>query len=84
MARILLTGYMVRLPFAGNVLAYAQYICGFERLGHEVMYLETSGWANSCYDPATQVYSDDPAPGLIAVNKLLKSIGVAAHEKSLS
>jgi hypothetical protein len=34
MARILLAGYMVRLPFTGNVLAYAQYVCGFERLGH--------------------------------------------------
>jgi hypothetical protein len=69
---------MVRLPFAGNVLAYAQYVCGFERLRHEVMYLETSGWPNACYDPTTKIFGDDPTPGLIAVDRLLKAIGVEA------
>ncbi len=79
MARLLLAGYMVRLPFAGNVLAYAQYVCGFERLGHEVVYVETSGWPNACYNPMTKVFGKDPTQGLMAVDRLFKTIGVAAN-----
>lgn len=60
------------------MLAYSQYICGLGRLGHDVLYIETSGWPYACYDPSMENFSDDPTPGLIAVDKLLKKIGVAA------
>ena len=75
MARIIVCGYMVRYPVAGNLLAYFPYVLGLHRLGHEVLYLEESGWANACYDPVVRSYGDDPSTGLAAVRKLF-----AAHD----
>jgi hypothetical protein len=64
MARILVTGYMVRHPLAGNLFAFFHYVLGFARLGHDVVYVEESGWTNSSYDPRTQELVDWPAYGL--------------------
>jgi hypothetical protein len=68
--RVVVCGYMVRHPVAGNLLAYFQYVLGLQRLGHEVAYVEESGWAESCYDPSTGDLGDDPAPGLRRVRRL--------------
>jgi len=67
---------MIRHPLAGNVLAYFHYLLGLHRLGHEVAYLEESGWANACYNPATGDYGNDPGPGLRVVRDLLAQHGV--------
>jgi hypothetical protein len=75
MLRIIVCGYMIRMPVAGNVLAFAQYLLGFERLGHSVLYVEESGWPQPCYDPAKGDYSDDPATGMQYVRNLLTAIG---------
>ena len=77
MARIVVCGYMVRHPAAGVMLAYFHYVLGLHRLGHQVVYLEESGWPNSCYDPATHAYSDDPGPGLRMVRALMDAHGVS-------
>jgi len=71
MARIVVCGYMIRLPLAGNILAYFHYLKGLHLLGHDVIYLEESGWPGSCYNPATQIYGDDPFPGIDLVSKLM-------------
>lgn len=71
MVRIVICGYMIRYPSAGNLLAYFHYVMGLRRLGHEVLYLEESGWPGACYDPHTGDYGDDPGPGLRAVRALL-------------
>jgi hypothetical protein len=78
MARIVVCGYMIRHPVAGNVLAYLHYLIGLHRLGHEVLYLEESGWPGSCYDPATRAYGDDPKPGLQIAQALLAEHGARA------
>ena len=72
MARIVVCGYMVRHPLAGNVLAYFQYVLGLHRLGHEVVYLEDSGWPNSSYDPETQEVQAFPHAGLRIVRDLVR------------
>lgn len=72
MAQIIITGYMIRHPVAGNMLAYFHYLLGFHRLGHEVYYLEESGWPDACYNPKLGHYSDDPSYGIHAVHALLK------------
>ena len=77
MARVVVTGYMIRHPFAGNVLAYFQHVLGLHRLGHEVAYLEESGWPDSCYDPGARAYGDDPGVGLRVVRQLLHDNGVS-------
>src|SRR3954452_5821750 len=78
MAKIVVCGYMIRHPVAGNLLAYFQYILGLCRLGHEVVYLEESGWPRSCYDPQTHMHSDDPAAGLRATRELLVACDLRA------
>lgn len=76
MARIIVCGYMIRHPVVGLLLAYFQYVLGLHRLGHDVLYLEESGWPQSCYDPVAQTHSDDPSPGLRVVQELLADYGL--------
>lgn len=76
MARIIITGYMIRHPVAGNLLAYFHYVLGLHRLGHEVMYLEESGWSYSCYDPETREWQDHPDTGLRIVKTLMAEYGL--------
>jgi hypothetical protein len=74
-ATVIVCGYMVRHPVAGNLLAYFHYVLGLHRLGHRVVYVEESGWPASCYDPRTATYSDDATHGLAVVRALF-----AAHD----
>jgi hypothetical protein len=69
-ARVVVCGYMIRHPVAGNLLAYFQYVLGLRRLGHEVAYVEESGWPESCYDPDTGELGDEPASGLRRARRL--------------
>jgi hypothetical protein len=75
-ARIVVCGYMVRHPLGGNMLAYFHYVLGFHRLGHEVVYLEESGWSDSCFDPVKRDYGDDPRAGLHVVRALFAAYGL--------
>src|SRR5829696_7925716 len=76
MSRIVVCGYMVRHPVAGNMLAYFHYLKGLHLLGHEVAYLEESGWPHSCYDPVSRTYSEDPTTGLRRVRSLASQYGL--------
>jgi hypothetical protein len=73
--KIIVCGYMIRHPFAGNLLAFFNYVLGLHRLGHEVAYLEESGWPQSCYNPIDRIYSDDPNIGRRAVEALMHDYG---------
>ena len=88
MARIVLGSYMVRYPLGGMMSYVLQYLRGFQRLGHEVYFVEKAGYPNSCYDPARNVMSDDCAYGVSAVHALLSRFDlgdrwcfVDAHER---
>ncbi len=76
MARIVINGYMIRHPVAGNTMAYLHYVLGFARLGHEVVYVEESGWPNSCYDPYKHEMGDDPSTGMAVVSALARQYGL--------
>src|SRR4051794_13822371 len=76
MARIVIAGYMLRHPVAGNVLAFFQYAFGLHRLGHEVAYVEESGWPNASYDPVAGTYGEHPAAGLRIVRGLFAACGM--------
>ena len=76
MAKIVVCGYMVRYPVAGMMLVYFHYLLGLHRLGHDILYLEESGWPKACYDPSSKTYGDDPTKGLRAVDDLLSRYGV--------
>jgi hypothetical protein len=75
MARIVVAGYSIRHPLAGNLIAILHHLLGLRLLGHEVFYLEESGWERSCYDPGAQEYTDDPRTGMRAVRMLLDRYG---------
>lgn len=76
MARIIIGSYMVRYPLGGMMSWVLQYILGFHYLGHEVYFVEKSGYANSCYNPLKKVMSDDCIFGVKAVNSLLSRFGL--------
>jgi hypothetical protein len=73
MKRIIVCGYMIRHPVAGNLLAYFHYLLGLTRLGYEVVYLEESGWPESCYNPVSRCYSNDPQKGMQVVRGLIEN-----------
>src|SRR3954447_18883823 len=76
MARVVVCGYMIRHPVAGNLLAFFHYVLGLHRLGHEVAYLEESGWPYSCYDPTSRDWQDHPRTGLRIVRALAAEHGM--------
>jgi hypothetical protein len=77
MARIVVCGYMIRHPVAGNMLAFFQYVLGLARLGHDVAYVEESGWPYSAYDPTAREFFDHPTHGLEVVDRLVRDHGLS-------
>jgi hypothetical protein len=55
--RIVVTGLAATYPFGGVFWDYLQYVLGFHRMGHDVLYLEDTGqWA---YDPSSATFVED-------------------------
>ena len=78
--RIIVTGYVVRLPLAGNVWCYLQYVLGLARLGHDVYFVEESG--NSpycCYDIDNNVSGTDPSSGARFTQRAFERFGLGDH-----
>jgi hypothetical protein len=76
MARIILGSYLVRYPLGGMASWILQYLVGFAQLGHDVLFVEKSGYPNSCYDPVRDVMSDDCSYGVAAIGELLGRHGL--------
>lgn len=72
LAVIILGSYMIRYPLGGMMSWVLQYLIGFQRLGHDVYFVEKSGYHNACFDPITKTMSDDCTYGIRTVNSLLK------------
>ncbi len=70
--RIVVTGLAATYPFGGVFWDYFQYVLGFKKLGHDVLYIEDTGqW---CYDPVNRTFSEsgDQNASILAkeINKL--------------
>jgi hypothetical protein len=76
MAKIVVAGYIVRFPMGGLVWTHLQYVLGLARLGHQVHFLEESGWPDACYDVARSVMSDDPSYGVAYLARLMNRFGL--------
>ncbi|MBI3939645.1 MAG: hypothetical protein HY315_02315 [Acidobacteria bacterium] len=76
MARIIVSSYVVRFPLGGYLSWVLQWLVGLKRLGHEVYYVEKSGWPNSCYNPSNDLSSDDCSYGVATVSALLARFGL--------
>ncbi|HEV8378332.1 MAG TPA: hypothetical protein VGP99_05745 [Tepidisphaeraceae bacterium] len=73
--RILCSGYLIRYPLGGFSWHHLQYLLGFRALGHKVTYVEHFGWANSCYDPSTNLQTSNPQYGLRYFTDMLERVG---------
>jgi hypothetical protein len=67
--RIVVFGYMIRMPLGGLVWHYLQYVLGLAQLGHDVYYLEDSCFfaedqKHWFHNPETGTMGSDPAPGM--------------------
>ncbi|MEN8160032.1 MAG: hypothetical protein ABFS41_08180 [Myxococcota bacterium] len=76
MARIVLSSCLFRYPMGGMLSWLLQYLVGFQRLGHEVVYVERVMRANDCFDTPRQVMGDDPSHGLRTAGALLERHGL--------
>ncbi len=87
--RIVVLGYVVRMPLGGMSWHYLHYVLAARQLGLEVAFLEDSGddpW--SCYDPRTGVSGRDPSYGLWYAAQVFDRLGLQdcwayyeAHQK---
>jgi hypothetical protein len=76
MARIVVGSTLVRYPLGGMSSWILSWLLGFSRLGHDVYFVEKSGWANACYDVARGIMTDDCSYGVQCTNKLLGRYGL--------
>jgi hypothetical protein len=74
--RILCSGHLVRYPLGGHSWHHLQYLIGLHRLGQEVFFFEDFGWPDSCYDPASNIMTSDPAYGVAYTKRLLEGYGL--------
>src|SRR6266536_1516083 len=76
--RIVVSGLIASLPFAGLTLHYLQYVLGLRELGHDVLYLEdVGGWY---YEPQTDVLFD-PWTEMFYVMRTRSGFAPAAAER---
>jgi len=76
MAHIIAGSYMVRYPLGGMMSWTLQWLLGLRRLGHEVVFVEKSHYADSCYDPRQQASGNDFRYGLKTTVALLERFGL--------
>ncbi len=71
--RILVSGLLGQYHFGGVIWDYVQYLLGFQKLGHEVWYVEDTGeWP---YDAAKQTYTEDCSANVRALKALMEEFG---------
>jgi len=76
MARIVLSSCVFRYPMGGMMAWLLQYLVGFQRLGHDVTYVEKAPGRNSCFDPTREQMGDDCGYGIRRATELWARFGV--------
>src|SRR5207247_1817856 len=79
--RIIVMGYIVRMPLGGLTWHYLQFAMGLARLGHDVYYLEDSCFFEDdeqswYYDPVARSMGVDPANGLQFAKDTFRRAGI--------
>lgn len=75
--RIVILGYIVRGPIGGMAWHHLQYVLGFAKLGHDVLFLEDSDDYPSCYDPQRHTVDRSPSYGLSFAADAFSRLGLA-------
>lgn len=77
--KILVTGLAATYPFGGVFWDYMQYVLGFFKMGHEVLYIEDTGkW---CYDPVASTFVEDGRRNAAYLARHLELLEPALKEK---
>jgi hypothetical protein len=76
MARVVVGSYMVRYPLGGMMSWVLQYLTGFQRLGHDVYFVEKADYPDACYDPSRDAVGDDCSYGAAMVHGQLERLGL--------
>ena len=72
--RLVVLGMMGRCPFGGQTWLYLNWLRGFQRLGHDVYYVEDDDtWP---YDPRANCITDDPSYAADYLARVLGRIGL--------
>ncbi|MBU2648384.1 hypothetical protein KKI24_27005, partial [bacterium] len=72
MAKIIVGSYVVCYPVGGYLSWTLQWLIGFQRLGHDVYYVEKCGsWEYSCFDLLKGILGNDCSSGVAALSALL-------------
>ena len=79
MARIILGASMVRYPVGGIHQWIVGWLLGFKKLGHEVYFVEKSGWPDSCYDLSKRIMTDDCSYGVGMTSTVLRRSGIRSR-----
>jgi len=76
MTPVIVAGYMVRYPLAGQVIQHFQYVLGLAKMGYDVHFVESAGWEDSCFNPLDGSVSDDPEYGIGVMSALFREHGL--------
>src|SRR6185295_13967221 len=76
MARIVVTGYLVRYPIGGYAWQAAHYLLGLRALGHDVWFYEDTSHFASAYNPVTGEYGPAYAYGLATAGAFFERVGL--------
>jgi len=79
MARIILTGYLVRNPIGGYAWQAAHYLLGLRALGHDVWFYEHTAHYAPAYNPTTGEFGEAYDYGLRSAGGFLTSLGLGDH-----
>jgi hypothetical protein len=72
--QLVILGMMGRCPFGGQTWLYLNWLRGFQRLGHDVWYVEDDTvWP---YDPHAQTITDDCGYGVAHVARCMDRLGL--------
>ena len=70
---LVVLGMMGRCPFGGQTWLYLNWLRGFQRLGHEVWYVEDD--ATWPYDPVANAITENPGYATRYLDRTLSAIG---------
>jgi hypothetical protein len=75
MARIVVSGYLVRNPLGGYAWQVAHYLLGARALGHDVWFYEDTGLYALAYNPVTNEFGPSYDYGIRATGDFLARLG---------
>lgn len=75
--RIVVMGYVIRGPLGGLAWHHLQYVAGFDRLGHDVLFIEDSDDYPSCVHLDGGAVDTDPTEGLAFASRAFDRLGIS-------